>query len=227
MDASKLYEAVDDVVRRRRTEKVIGDVDNPLPLPPEVAARNNARLMEALKASGWAPFHFQRGVDDLVEPWRAHVLWQESACKLARSLRDDHGIKSKLPKLAAGCSAMVLMTWLPEFYDEAAREASNLSRDKQLMHDEEHLAAASAMVQTFLLLLTAHSMVNYWSSGGPLREPEMLDLLSVPRGERLLGVIFVEYPEMRKNFDDDPRDRRVSARRDRRSEDGWIREVTL
>ena len=88
--------------------------------------------------------------------------------------------------------------------------------------DEEHLAAASAMVQNLLLLLTARGMGTYWSSGGKLRAPEMFDYLSIPQHERLLAGVFVEFPEAM----DAPHQRIPGKLRDRRG-DGWIREVKL
>jgi len=128
----------------------------------------------------------------------------------------------KEPRLAAACSALVLVTWLPEFYDIDSQQASKLDREAQIARDEEHLAAASAMVQNLLLMLTAHGMGNYWSSGGKLRGPEMFDYLGIPQQERLLAAVFIEYPEMM----DDSKERKAGSQRNNRS-DKWIREVTL
>ncbi|MEM7587498.1 MAG: nitroreductase family protein [Acidobacteriota bacterium] len=222
MSESSFADQVDRLVRRRKTEKVMCELEDRTPVPEAVASKNNERVMRALETAGWAPFHFPRKVDRLAEPWRAHVLWHESAHKLAFYLRDELEVKSKLPLLAAASSALVLVTWLPEFYDEAQREGSRLPRETQIVRDEEHLAAASAMVQSFLLLLTAHDMGTYWSSGGILCERETLEHLGVPAGEQLLAAVFIEYPEMH----DDSRVRKPGSQRNRRSED-WIRPVTL
>ncbi|QDT63032.1 nitroreductase family protein [Calycomorphotria hydatis] len=213
-------EVIEQIIRARRTEKVLCDVEAAEPVPPEIAAKHRETVLAAIETAGWAPFHFPRKVNDIAEPWRAHVVWDGRAREAAKYLRDELEVTSKEPLLAAGCSALVLVTWLPEFYDAEVQAASTLSRDAQLMRDEEHLAAASAMVQNLLLLLTAHGMGTYWSSGGKFRSPEMFDHLGIPHHERLLAAVFIEYPEMKK----DTKTRKPGALRQQRS-DAWIREV--
>ena len=78
------------------------------------------------------------------------------------------------------------------------------------------------MVQNLLLLLTAHGMGTYWSSGGSFKGSEMYTYLGIPETERLLAALFIEYPEMM----DDSKDRKPGSQRDNRSEN-WIREVSL
>lgn len=79
------------------------------------------------------------------------------------------------------------------------------------------------MVQNLLLLLTAHNMGNYWSSGGEFRSVEMAEYLNIPAGERLLAAVFIEYPEMQREEDGHTL-RKPGAHRNERST-GWIREV--
>ena len=106
-----------------------------------------------------------------------------------------------------------MVTWLPE--DLNAGREENIQ-----LRNEEHLAAASAMVQNFLLLLTSHRMGTYWSSGGVYKKREVLDSLGVGSGEKLLAAVFIEYPEMMHL----ERLRKPGAHRDSRSEH-WIREI--
>ena len=121
---------------------------------------------------------------------------------------------NKIPKMLSACGALVLATWIPQFYD------LDECKPAQTATDEEHLAAASAMVQNLLLMLTAHGMGTYWSSGGQLGSELCFDRLGIPRSERLLAAVFVEYPEMQ----DEPLERLPGKHRDRRST-GWIREL--
>ena len=81
------------------------------------------------------------------------------------------------------------------------------------------------MVQNLLLLLTAHGIGNYWSSGGMFRSPKVMNYLKVPTGEKLLAAVFVEYPEMQA-MDDGQTERKPGAHRNKRSTE-WIREVAL
>ncbi|REJ72321.1 MAG: nitroreductase [Planctomycetota bacterium] len=207
---------IESIIRARRTEKVLCDPDAARPVPPDVAERNRNIVLQAIKTAGWAPFHYPRKVDGIAEPWRAHVLWYDAAHKAALHLRDELHVTSKGPRLAAACSALVLVTWLPECTDFQSQTEEKRARD------EEHLAAAAAMVQNLLLLLTAHGMGTYWSSGGSFQTPEMYRYLGIPEAERLLAALFIEYPEMR----DDSRERKPGSQRDNRCED-WIREVSL
>lgn len=213
---------VADVIRSRKTEKVLCEVGAQPPVPPGVAAAHQPTVLAAIETAGWAPFHFPRQPERIAEPWRAHVVWPEDLQRLALFLRDELKLTSKEPSLVAGASALVLVTWLPEFYDPQAAESSNFSPEQQRFRDEEHLAAASAMVQNLLLLLTAHGMGTYWSSGGKLRGSEAFEFLGIPASERLLAAVFVEYPEMMT----DAKDRKPGALREKRGTE-WIREVSL
>ena len=213
---------VTEVIRQRKTEKVLCDVDKHTPLLTENAAAHRRSVLESIETAGWAPFHFARHPDGIAEPWRAHVVWPEDLKKLAVFLQDDLGLTSNEPRLVAGCSVLVLVTWLPEFDDAVVAARSGLNAEKRRTRDEEHLAAASAMVQNLLLMLTAHGMGTYWSSGGRLRGAEVFDYLKIPADERLLAAVFIECPETTA----DSKQRKPGAHRNKRS-DAWIREVEL
>jgi len=211
---------VEQVIRARRTEKVLSQLEDAKPIPADVEALRRPQVLGAIRAAGWAPFHFAR-TTEVAEPWRAHVLWQGRAIEAAHHLRDELGVTSKEPLLLAGCSAAVLVTWLPEFDGPSTKSRSAAVLEEQRTRDEEHLAAAAAMVQNLLLMLTAHGMGTYWSSGGRLRKPEMFDYLGIPPEERFLAGLFIEYPEMMAG----PKERKPGSHRDKRS-DAWLREVT-
>ncbi|MEO1370594.1 MAG: nitroreductase family protein, partial [Acidobacteriota bacterium] len=156
------------------------------------------------------------GEDDLAEPWRAHVFWHGDCQSLAPKLTEwfpDLNPQSKILQMLNACGALVIVNWLPQFYDLEERSPAKVAQD------EEHLAAASSMVQNLLLMLTAHGMGTYWSSGGKLRTPEFFEQVGIPTRERLLAAVFVEYPE---TLGED-RPRIPGKHRDKRSL-GWIRE---
>lgn len=217
-----LFDSVSKTIRDRKTEKVMCDIESHRPVPESIQNQNHPLVMSAIETAGWAPFHYPRGIDSMAEPWRAHVLWHDAAFKAAVHMRDTLNVTSKEPRLAAGCSALIIVTWLPEFHELTDQASSKLDREEQIKRDEEHLAAASAMVQNLMLLLTAQGMGTYWSSGGKFRGAEMFDYLSIPRSERFLAGIFVEYPEMM----DDQKERKAGAHRNKRCEN-WIRVVAI
>ena len=220
-----LPRAVAEVIRRRRTEKVLClDVNHHAPVPSEIAERNRTKVTDAIRLAGWAPFHYSRNEGGIAEPWRAHVLWEDDTLKTAKYMLENvEGAKGE-PALIAGCSILVLVTWLPRYYERSAAECPLQPSVKLSEYevDEEHLAAASAMVQNLLLMLTAYGMGNYWSSGGKLRDKIMFDFLGIPTTERLLAAVFVEYPEMM----DASKQRKPGKLREKRSEE-WIRSIAL
>lgn len=210
---------VEQTIRARRTEKVLCQTEDAQLIPADIDALRRPQVMAALQAAGWAPFHFAR-TPEIAEPWRAHVLWQDQAIKTTHHLRDELGVQSKEPLLLAGCSAAVLVTWLPEFDQPSDKPRSPAVLEEQRIRDEEHLAASAAMVQNLLLMLTAHGMGTYWSSGGRLRKPELFDYLGIPSNERFLAGIFIEYPEMMEGS----KQRKPGAHREKRS-GAWLREI--
>ncbi|MEM6795503.1 MAG: nitroreductase family protein [Acidobacteriota bacterium] len=181
---------IENVILNRRTEKVLCDVESYRPVPPDIAERNRPIVMQALKTAGWAPYHHVRGVDGIPEPWRAYVLWHDDVHRAALYLEEKLRDGTKVPKLTAASSVVILVTWLPQFYGVESPSP------EQICRDEEHLAAASAMVQNLLLILTERGMGTYWGSGGVFRKPVMYDYLGIPHDERLLAALHVEYREM-------------------------------
>ena len=214
-----------ELIRSRITRKVLGDVESPVQISASDASANNAKVLAAVETAGWAPFHYARGVDQIAEPWRAHVLWHQDCQSVAQNFHqwfDDVKPSNKLPMMLSGCGALVLVNWIPQFRDDS--QTTDLAIEKQLQVDEEHLAATAAMVQNLTLILTAHGMGTYWSSGGQFRTPAMFEKLGIPANERLLAALFVEYPET-QNL---PMERLPGKQRSNRSQSAqWLREVSL
>jgi nitroreductase len=202
-------------VRQRKTLKVLADPDAPLSLSQSSATEHDQRVLEAIRTAGWAPFHYDRDMEGIAEPWRATFL-PHTECRAIAGQLDDWigggGTAGKLPAMFSACGAAVLVTWLPQFRDIPD------AKPEQIAVDDEHLAAASAMTQTMLLLLTAQGMGTYWSSGGKLRQPEVLKRLGIDGHEALLAVVFIEYPETQAV----EVERKPGKHRDRRS-DRWLR----
>ena len=222
-------ESLAELVRSRITLKVLGEVDSPVQITPEIAAVNNPKVLAAVQSAGWAPFHYDRAVDGIAEPWRAHILWSQQCQHVAKEFYnwfDDVKPNNKIPMMLSACGALVLVTWIPQFYGATGGQTSgeDLTKEKQLQVDEEHLAATAAMVQNLILILTADGMGTYWSSGGQFRTTAMLEKLGIESNQRLLAALFVEYPQTT----DQPKDRLPGKQRNNRSANSqWLREVTL
>ncbi len=225
--SSKLANSISELIRSRATRKVLGDVASPVAISKLVAAANDPKVISAIRTAGWAPFHYDRAIDGIAEPWRIHVLWNAECRKVANHLTDwfdDLKPSNKLPSMLSACGALILVNWLPQFQNDS--EDSNLveAKEKQVQIDEEHLAATAALVQNLILVLTSEGMGTYWSSGGQFRTSKMFDRLGIPQRERMLAALFVEYPETM----DSPNERLAGKQRDKRSEPtSWLKEIRL
>lgn len=190
-DASnELYSAVRAVIRRRKTVKVLGSIDQPLALDAENQRRCDAIVRECVADAGWAPFHFDRRVDNVAEPWRVHWLRQPACLQVARQLGkwfNDLKPGNKLPALLAACGCTVLVTWLPQVAGGAEEE------QKIAGVNEEHLAATAAYVENLLLLLDAAGMGTYWSTGSLFKTEIGSQKLGIPAAERMIACVFVDY----------------------------------
>ncbi|MEM6854105.1 MAG: nitroreductase family protein [Planctomycetota bacterium] len=209
--------AVASVIRARATFKVMGDPAAPVRFSSEVTKRNRQTVLDALRTAGWAPFHYTSDQGGIAEPWRAHVIGHEASQRLAAKLPEwftNLKPTNKLVPMMNACGALVLVTWLPQFGDPETQNP------KQRAVNEEHLAATAAMVQNLLLLLTAHGMGTYWSSGGQLGDPKFLAEIGASSGERLSAAVFIEYPETMSEAKN-----RLPGKHRRSRSDRWIREV--
>lgn len=210
------------IIKRRQTWKVLAPVDHPVVHSEKGVANGNQKVSDAIATAGWAPFHYDRAVDGIVEPWRVHVLDQSRCRALAAefpSLFTDIKPNNKLPGMLSACGALVLVNWLPQFSHGADGGGGSVAKEKQLQVDEEHLAATSAFVQNLLLMLTAEGMGTYWSSGGQFRTPTMFEHLEIPVEQRLLAAVFVDYTPSSS-----PAERLAGKLRDQRSDSNqWTR----
>ena len=179
---------VTEIVRERRTQKVIAK-NGAVALPHADVVRCNQQVLQAIATAGFAPFHYDRKAGGIAEPWRFHVIWHKECRVIAEQMGEwfsDMRPSNKLPGMLNACGALVLVNWLPQFDGDESDE-------KKVQINEEHLAATSAAIQNLLLVLTAHGLGNYWSSGGFFRSAEMFRRLGIDEDEKLLGAIFVDY----------------------------------
>ena len=154
-------------------------------------------VQQAIRDCGWAPFHYDRKSDGLAEPWRVYWIDNASCQRMAASVGEVvPNLKpgAKLPALLAGCGSLTLFTWLPQ-QAAAGAGASKLDRINR-----EHLAATASAVQNFLLLLTAHDLPNYWSSGTLIAD-HYFEKLGIDPAEQLAAAVFVHYPEPDGEFE--------------------------
>ena len=223
-------EALDALIRHRRTSKRLRDPDEARADRAGLDPARRAELDAMLRVAGEAPFH--RRADDVhragalgsAVPWRFHVLGRAACLALVDALESRAAAepdskwarawKSKIPELLAGAGALVQVTWLPDPTDGDGAEPALTERNV------EHVAAASAAVQNLLLAAAARGWSSYWSSGGILRDPDAFALLGIDAREALLGAIVLGAPGAPHT-----KDIPGGLREERADASGWMREV--
>ena len=185
---------LESIIRSRQTWKVLGDPTDPVTFPAGVAESKLAVVKQAIAIAGFAPFHYDRGLKGVAEPWRVHLLGHQLCRQIATGLPQWLDLKpsNKLPPMLAACGCLVIVNWLPQFRNNDSIDPS-VDKTKQLEIDDEHLQATAAMVQNFLLLLTEQGLGTYWSSGAQLGSPEMSRRLGISESEKLAAAVFVEF----------------------------------
>ena len=187
MKLPESVQSVDKAIADRKTLKVMSEKQYPFALAEEV-------VEALLEAASWAPFH--RPADkshcdsDLCSkvPWRFYVLNRDN-CRALRQKLLDAGDKTKIPAMLLSATNLIQATWLPN-----PKKASSDQLFDPSMENMEHIAAASSAIQNLLVAATAREIQTYWSSGGALRKPETMELLGIPKGEILLGSLFLYGP---------------------------------
>ena len=223
-------EALDALIRGRRTSKRLRDPDEARTDRSPLSADRRGELDAMLAVAGEAPFHrrvadeHRSGELDSAVPWRFHVLERPTCLALvdaieARATADPESKwarawKSKIPELLSGASACVQATWLPDPVGDGADAPEFTERNV------EHIAAASAAVQNLLLAATARGWSSYWSSGGILKDPDAFALLGIPTDQELLGAVMLGAPDA-PHAKDIP----GGLREERADRAGWMREI--
>lgn len=179
----------------RRTIKLKADEKRPLPINSSKVFKKVVE--ELVELAGKAPFHytsneFYHRKSTLAgnEPWRFHMLDSKNCRKLLEILKEGKVVRSSegIRQMLAAADALILATWLPE------PSASSTKKYYPNVKNMEHIAATGAAIQNLLLAATEKGITNYWSSGGILRKPQVMEMLGIPVQEILLGAVFL-FPD--------------------------------
>ncbi|MFK8081772.1 MAG: nitroreductase family protein [Granulosicoccus sp.] len=196
---------VEQTILARKTSKVLLPVELRHEQRELWRDEHMATLRGMLESAALAPFHkranAQHCEDDLNAPmpWRFHVVTPDSCSKLLAFLEEQASThpdskwtrawQSKIKEMVSACGVLIQATWLPEPSDVSTTDHSLPAVDD--LKNTEHLAAAASAVQSLLVAATSHEWLSYWSSGGILRDDEVMDYLGMNRREKLLGSVFL------------------------------------
>ncbi len=218
-NSNSKWKSVRTTIQSRQTFKVLGLENSPTAF--DNPQSENEFVRQAVADAGWAPFHYDRKIDGIPEPWRCHILWNQTCRQIAQRMPEwfsDMKPTNKLPAMLSACGAVVLATWIPQTQGEIS------DQEKLVAVNEEHLAATAAMIQNLLLLCTSAGYGTYWSSGGQFKSSTMFEKLSIDSNQKLAGAVFIEYPRSQslelERLPGKNRDKRTSAT-------CWTHEINL
>ena len=150
------------------------------PEPPERAV-----IERLLDAATWAPFHHVR------EPWRFVVITGGARAALGAIAADTLPVEGIPPETRAKVrekertkferAPVVIVTIALPADDDLDRE--------------ENYAATCAATQNLLLAAQSEGLSGFWRTGRLARERAVLDAIGVRDGERVVGMIYLGYPQ--------------------------------
>jgi len=192
-------EPILSAISNRATHKVIA----PEPWEATLSVEEQRELTtQLLEAASFAPYHYttserykdaERGLtSDL--PFRVYTL-DSAACRtLADVLVQDEIPAGKVINMLWAAEVMLAVSWLPDVFGEQPEAEERMMEPVPFvgnLRNMEHIAAAGAAVQNIQLQATELGHLNYWSSGGMLRQKVVRDQLGIPMNEVMLGFLFV------------------------------------
>lgn len=146
-------------------------------------------VLRALEAGRWAPNH------KLTEPWRFTLLGPETKAALAprfaelaqRKLPPDAS-----PERRAEALAMSRAKW------EAKPVVVVVSQtpEADAFRREEDYASVACAIQNVQLAAWALGLGSQWGTGALTRDPWALERIGLPAGERVVGFLYLGYPEV-------------------------------
>ena len=128
-------------------------------------------LDELLEVARWAPNHH------LTNPWRFRVIGPLARAKLKESAGPEAAPKlDRAPTLVAATAL----------------------RSEDPVQDQEDLCATACAIYAVLLAAHGRGLAGYWRTPGVLRTQRGLDALAIPRGERFVALIHLDWPWQEK-----------------------------
>ncbi|MDQ0115008.1 nitroreductase family protein [Paenibacillus harenae] len=169
---------LEEAIQGRRS---IGRVKND-PVPREA-------IEKLLDAAVWAPNHFN------TQPWKFIVMTGEGRSALGNGYAKVAA--AQLPELSGEELEERLAKERTKAYRSPVVIAAvcSPSEDPRAVLAEE-LAAAHCAVQNLLLAAHANGLGAVWRSGDPMYHPAMKEAFDLSEAERLVGLIFIGYPDM-------------------------------
>lgn len=151
---------------------------------PEVPDRD--AVMKLLDAATRAPNH------RLTEPWGFYVLGENSKRRFAELRRTNRARSFEDPEAAEAQPALE-KAYAGAMETPVIIAVSSLVADDPVQREEDY-AATFCAIQNILLAAVSQGLGTYVRTGDILNEPELAELLGLPGGNRVVGIIYLGYP---------------------------------
>jgi nitroreductase len=167
-------DAIDAIQRRTSVRRYRAD-----PVPRQTIER-------LLDCAVRAPNH------KLTEPWRFAVLTGGARARLAE-IRASHRLKRYDDPASEEARARAEKARRETLESPAIIVVMARTSEDEITHEEDY---AAVMMATANLMTAAQSLGlgTYLKTGGVMREPALAELVGLPEGYRVVGILSVGYP---------------------------------
>ncbi len=151
-------------------------------------AVDQAKIEQLLEAAVWAPNHRR------TEPWKFFVMTGDGRRRLGRVMAEI--AREPMGERLTDEERMQLEkeAGKPLRAPVVIAVAAAPSDAPKVIEDEEYFAAAAA-VQNMLLAAHALGLGAIWRTGGSVYHPKMNRLFGLGERDRVIGFVYVGYPE--------------------------------
>lgn len=168
--SSRVQEAIDDVIRSRRTIHLF----KPSPVP------SKEEILHAIDLARWAPNHF------LTEPWRFCLLGRETAEAIARL-----NASQVAEKRGEAAGEAKLERWL----EIPGWLVVTCVRSEDPQRQREDYAACCCAIQNLQIVLWARGIGTKWTTGNVTSTPEFFRIVGLdPTKVTLVSMLWYGYP---------------------------------
>ena len=157
--------------------------------PEQFSGRKvHKEIVQNLLGSGlWAPNHGK------TEPWRFTVFMGDETRQLAKAQQAFY---------KANTAPDVFIQSKYDRYQKRADATSAIiglgmkRQELEKIPEEEEVIAVGCAAQNIMLHATAYGIGSYWSSGKFIFSREARELLKLDERDRILGFLYLGYPEI-------------------------------
>ncbi len=162
-----------ELIRSRRSIYPKNYTGEPIP---------RSTIQDLLENANWAPTH------RMTEPWRFKVVSGKARTRLGELLGNYYAANTPKEKYT---DAKYLKTKNKPAQSEYVIAICMQRDPKKSVPEFEEIAATACAVQNMLLTAWGYGLGAYWSTPSVINSPDLSTFLSLGKGERCLGFMYI------------------------------------